>query len=87
MGEWLTDNWYLVALLVIYALERSPEVLKAILSYSTKTSRRSTDPIPEVDAEGVPVTEDDKKRRSLGSKLLSGALQLLPVVSRIRGRK
>ena len=80
MGEWFAENWYICILLIIYLVERSPEVLKSLKDAAQKkVEERAVQKVF-----GDKATEDDKQKRSKGKRVLSGVLHLLPFISRIK---
>lgn len=84
MGEWMADNWYVVLLLVLYLIERSPEVLKTLKEHAAqKAAARELTTILGADGHS-PAGADDKKLRTRVRKVAGGALHLLPFISRIK---
>jgi hypothetical protein len=82
MGEWFADNWYVVLLLVIYLIERSPEVLKSLKEHAAnKAAAREAD---KLIGGADPEAEDHKQSRSRARKVARGVLHLLPFISRIK---
>lgn len=88
MGEWFAENWYVVFLIVLYAVERSPEILRSIKEYAaTKAAQEALDKVSvpaEDEDEDAPATADDKQSRSRAGKVARGVLHLLPFISRIK---
>jgi len=80
MGEWLAENWYILILLIIYLVERSPEVLKTLKDAAQKKAeaKAAREVFGDTEAGG------DEQKRSKGKRVLSGVLHLLPFISRIK---
>lgn len=86
MGEWFAENWYVVFLMVLYIVERSPEILRSIKEYAaTKAAQEALDKVSvPAEDEDAPATADDKQSRSRAGKVARGVLHLLPFISRIK---
>lgn len=86
MGEWLAENWYVVFLIVLYFVERSPEILRSIKEHAaTKAAQEALDKVSvPAEDEDAPATADDKQPRSRAGKVARGVLHLLPLISRIK---